>query len=1762
MMKKLQGCCIALIGWMMVCGPVRGQDPLAEHFRRPPAEYSILPFWSWNNTLDSVKLNGQMDEMMDKGIYGAFMHARAGLDASATPYFSDGWWRAVESTVRHAHEKGFLSCLYDEDGWPSGSAGGRTLAANPEQYIKKALRYSRMEVTGPQELRLADGAFAIYAGRISERGAYDHASQQDLTALAGKTWSMPAGRWAVIVFTLVKDPGGQIDYLDSAAVAAFLHITHEEYYRRLSPYFGGTIPGVFFDEIYANLQDRQNNMVWTDDFAEQFRRRKGYDVRGILPLLVYDDPKRSYAARHDFFEVARDLYNRAWFRQYAKWGADHGIWVTGHTTEEMSNYIRQMDYFNTMGQLQRPCTDNEDFRYGYPRVIDWYDPKQMSSIGHIYGSQRVAAEAMGSGGYTILPEEYRYGFSMLGVYGVNMFVPHLFHYSTARPENQADWPPSWFYQNPYWKYFKPLAEHGARVSFMVSQGKHVCGTAILYPTTQLWLNGYSGPVDDGYYKEVQRQLLESHIDYDIVDPESLAAAATDGGVLGIGQEQYKVLILPDLKAIRRDVMEKVNAFAAAGGIVIGLRGLPSASEKGDPTDAYIVRSMEGLFGIAPSALRQEQYYRWDKQRVHNYIEHMNGAKGGGIFTRDADALPVIISRWQRRDILVEGEGNAWLQYQHRQAGAREVYFLVNSHKEAETFKVSLAEQGRPFCWDPETGERKELTNYRINRGRLELLLSFRPWQGYFVVLEPGPLLDKGMLADVRGLEDAKVAREGDSVVVSGWRAMPKGIGLDGSWDFQLCPHALDEKWMGALEADTLAMPVMEFAVEGAGRRTEGRWKTIKVKDDLSSMRGASRYVSGWSGSWISYYDHSRHLPDVGGGVAWFRKELTVEEGVRGASLDITADAGYELFINGKRVGSGEGWRQPAHYTIDGFLTKGKNIFLVKVTGLRGLLLEGELELGSGRRVVLRTDSSWRVSRDEAEWREAFLYSAPPLGPWGDIGRPGHVVHFPCVAWYRQLLPPGAKAIIRPEVRGSYEVFVDGRRVKFGAGNMAGIDGAGRGELTMRVVLSLANGGLQEPVKVVCGKTPMPLRSWGELGLGWYSGRALYTRKVSIPADYISPGVKLMLDLGAVDHFAEIWVNGRLVSYHPWPPFRADISSYVHAGENEVAVVVANLLANQASWDLLDANIDNSPARWWNNGSILRERERLASGLLGPVRIIPYVRDSAREAVREDVGEAGRTSAGRRGPTNGAEAGRVKRPRPNIVLIMADDMGFSDIGCYGGEIHTPNIDGLAREGIRFTRMYNNAWCSPSRASLMTGVFPHQAGMAVLADPRTGPPGPYEGYLNDSCVTLAEVLKGAGYRTVLAGKWHLGEARPRWPVERGFDHYFGLISGAANYFDITKDKAANIRRHMALDGEAYTPPKEGFYMTDAITRYAVDAVTGQAGGSAARMDQREGPDDKPLFLYVAYTAPHWPLQALPEDIARYRDSYRMGWDSLRAARYERQRAMGLWGDGMKLSPRDEDVHAWESLTEAQKDSMALKMAIYAAQVDRMDQGIGKILAAIKASGKEDNTLVIFLSDNGGCAEGGIWGFDKRGNGIPPGGVNSFMSYGQSWANASNTPFRYFKKWLHEGGISTPFIVRWPAAIVEERRGGFIPQVGHLADLMPTLCSIAGAGFPERYKGKDVRGPEGQSLSAAIEEGVVAGHRPLFWELNGHKAMLSGSYKLVSAGDGAPWELYDLDKDRAELDDLAGKCPERVKEMAGQWEAWAARVGVVKGRVSKDE
>lgn len=505
-----------------------------------------------------------------------------------------------------------------------------------------------------------------------------------------------------------------------------------------------------------------------------------------------------------------------------------------------------------------------------------------------------------------------------------------------------------------------------------------------------------------------------------------------------------------------------------------------------------------------------------------------------------------------------------------------------------------------------------------------------------------------------------------------------------------------------------------------------------------------------------------------------------------------------------------------------------------------------------------------------------------------------------------------------------------------------------------------------------------------------------------------------------------------------------------------------------------------------------------------------------------------------------------RQKPNIVLIMADDMGFSDIGCYGSEIPTPNLDALAAGGLRFTQFYNTARCSPTRAALLTGLHPHQAGMGRLAEIGGNAPQVegYLGHLNEQSVTLAEALRPAGYRTYLAGKWHLGQRdSEQWPLQRGFDRFYGILSGASSYFQ------PDGLRGLTLNNEPLPPPTSAdYYTTDAFTDFAMKTV-------------REHASDAPFFLYLSFTAPHWPLHARPDDIAKFTGHYRAGWDQLRTQRHTRQKQLGIVRAAWPLSERDEGARAWDELTDQQKTDLDYRMAVYAAQVHRMDWNIGRLVDTLREQGKLENTLLIFLSDNGGCAEPytDLGGQPQALINDP--GFSGNVSYGTGWANASNTPFRKFKSMLHEGGIATPLILHWPAGL-KTKPGALEPSPGYLTDIMPTALEVSGARYPSQRNGKSTTRLEGRSLVPILTASAnpVAAHRTFYWEQYGFKAVRTGDLKAVFAptqmydrrGSGQ-WELYDLAQDRTELRDLSSERPADLKKLIAQWDAWAARAQV---------
>ncbi len=497
-------------------------------------------------------------------------------------------------------------------------------------------------------------------------------------------------------------------------------------------------------------------------------------------------------------------------------------------------------------------------------------------------------------------------------------------------------------------------------------------------------------------------------------------------------------------------------------------------------------------------------------------------------------------------------------------------------------------------------------------------------------------------------------------------------------------------------------------------------------------------------------------------------------------------------------------------------------------------------------------------------------------------------------------------------------------------------------------------------------------------------------------------------------------------------------------------------------------------------------------------------------------------------------GQATPARPNIIVIMADDMGYSDLGCFGSEIQTPHLDALARDGLRLTQFYNTGRCCPTRAALLTGLYQHQAGIGhMVGDDKL--PG-YRGKLNEQSVTIAQVLKPAGYTNLMTGKWHVGSAQGHWPLDRGFDRYFGTPSGGGVYFK----EALTIRTNVFfVEGDRRIDFPEGGYVTDMFSDRAIEYVKDAAAQS------------KPFFLYLSHIAPHWPLQAKPLDIEKYKGKYDAGYDAIREARHAKQVEMGLLDKQWKLSGPPSGMKPWAQQSAEKKKDLAHRMEIYAAQIDSIDQNIGKLVAALKEAKVFDNTLILFFSDNGCSAEGGPGGFSRGKPGAASGTGLSYDSAGLEWATVCNTPLRRHKTTVHEGGIASPFIAHWPKGIT--RKGAIDHQPAHVMDIMATCLELSGADYPKTAGGHAIYPVEGSSLVPLLSGKPVERSQPLCWEHEGNQAIREGAWKLVRA-HGQPWELYNLAEDRTELNNLAANEATRVADMKAKYEAWMKRVNAL--------
>lgn len=1211
---RMAGIVVALAGVMPIAEP---SESLRASFEDPPREFSMVPLWSWNGSLDRETLRFQIDELVDKGVYGAFMHARAGIEDSDTPYFSDGWWDAVSFCVEYGESVGFSPWIYDEDKWPSGAAGGRTIARNPTRNTQKSLHRIEQRVTGPSSVEVAfPGARYVIAARMMNETTLDPATLMDITRLNRKEngqaepWQCPGGEWVIAAY--VFGPYGHgVNYLNRETVRDFIDITHESYAQRIGGAFGTTVPGVFFDEIMNDAGKIPEHVVWVEGFEDRFREAKGYDLAPFLPALTYDIGPRTPVIRCDYYDVYTTLYEEAWFEQIADWCTAHNLMLSGHTVEELNRYITQGDYMRTQRHLQIPTTDNEDFRYTWPRTIGAWKPKQLASVAQLYQRPRAAVEAMGGAGWSFTLDSGRYGFNMLAAYGIDFYISHLFHYAQETPAQVGDWPNSWFYRNPYWKYFKTFADHGSRISYMLRGATPVVDVAILYPQANQWSG--NGP---GTTQETLELLVAATIDTNLIDTDSLLRAELRERRLVVGDLAFQCIIVPGVECVRTAELAKIAQFAEAGGTVLIHNGYPSSSMEHGRDDPRLAPYIETLKQASVTPLPIEQT-----------VNHLSSAI--------------------RRDVTVLDEPTSPLRYRHVQRGPQDIFWIVNGGREGGTWRVRFRASGQPECWQPETGRIAPVRSYRPGEDDTECEVHLDAWQGCFIVFEPQSLDKSGPAIAATNLNDARIEGMDESKpLVRGW--LPPGasvaqitlrepgrpdvflsegedipaaaaaIPLDSLWEFLPVDHQLDHEWRIDIGSTELALPVMRVRWEHADKLgspgwadtgfDDSTWREVKVRDAQHADAGAARYRSRWNGQFISFYPHTPFnldeffVPVLGGKQLSCRKKILLgPENGRGW-IAVVCPGPYRVLWNGEPIGAGGGGKDGDIFSIDS-VRPGESELEIVADDAPAILAEGEFSAEYGAPIAFHTDSSWETRIDDREWMEAAEYVGPPEEPYGEPAhprRPG----LPKTVWYRQDLPPGVTIVYAPEIEGDWDAWLDGVPLVFTRGQAGVRRQAEPKSIAMRVTLSGDDRGLLSPIRVQCHPTLQRLGSWTDLHLAWYSGRALYATDFTLDDSVYNDETELILDLGKVCYNAEVWVNDSLVDTRVWPPYRVNITDNVKKGRNRLVIVVANLLANRMRWDIFDDSKSNLIYRRWHDTVLLRDKWCFESGLIGPVRIEP------------------------------------------------------------------------------------------------------------------------------------------------------------------------------------------------------------------------------------------------------------------------------------------------------------------------------------------------------------------------------------------------------------------------------------------------------------------------------------------------------------------------------------------------------------------------------
>lgn len=1161
-----------------------------KQFQDPPKDYSMLAFWFWNGELKEDRLRWQIGEMVDKGVYGGFMHSRAYLK---TPYLEQEWWDAVGACVDEGKKKGFHPWLYDEYAWPSGTAGSTF-----EYGFQKP---SRTLAEGEQNM--AKGLYAkVFALDKAEGTGLEKRGDAPQDRLL-KTYERD-GR--ILAFYRKVFPSA-VDYLNKETIARFIEYTHEEYRKRFGEEFGKLIPGIFFDEIYM----MGNPIPWTDRLPEVFEQRHGYDIFDILSSLVEGSAPEDEKARLDYFDVVASMYEDAFFVQISEWCEANHLMLTGHTEEFLWEHPRrQGDYFKTMRHLAVPGSDNHDYRYRFPRKITYCEPKYSVSTARAYGKERCMSEAMGGAGWGCSLEEYKRGINTMGAMGTSMFIPHGFYYECEHQGSQSDWPASFFYQNPYWKYFKVFADYVRRISYMNSVGRPVVEYGIFYPVDEMRRNMVDGK-QNAYGMAVSRKfhealnvMIENQMDTDMIDRESLLLADMRDGVCEVGQQRFRTLLFAKGVRLDRGLTDALNRFRQSGGNVV---------------------FYETGFGVLPPGMEDCPVCE-----VRQLVQEME--------RQGTPDVKVVFG--SRRDLFVN----------HRSCEDGEYYFISNSSPTPRELIVQVRTAG-PVCFlNPETGKAQPVVSRGCPAGTEAELYLNEDEAGYLFF---------GKAAEGEGTMEEEKTMEAESAAgaKAAGKADPKwdmrtGRGADaadripvmGAWKFLPLPSEYDSRWdINAAETE-LEIPIATFASS-----LDQEPQTIRICNTNGQPGCCGRHISRWKGNWITR--RASWNDQLNAGDLYFRKILELDSDVRTAEICVAAVHSLEIFINGRLAAQGDSRTEPLVFHVEDYLKKGRNVIAVHVhneTPLHdvyvcsseelppdrfiSLLLQGEIGTENGE-ITITSDKSWIVtdqweegwnqadSSAEAKtvladvlkcknfnqglpsglWLPAWERGKPPLKPWGDLPLFDRTVEYPVNLYYTVQIPAGTVTVYEPETGGDTACTLDGCPVRWTDGKLE-LKAEGRiRQLTLRIVAESGRDGLNMPVRVKVVPFAAPLMDWGWHGLRWFSGRCMYSNTFEM-GDVEG---RYEIDLGEVHDYAEVWVNGRLAGVRVWAPYRLDISGYVVPGINEITVTVANSAANERRHMLVDEGMALGWNRYWNEDNIDRESGNLTAGLLGPVSVLRF-----------------------------------------------------------------------------------------------------------------------------------------------------------------------------------------------------------------------------------------------------------------------------------------------------------------------------------------------------------------------------------------------------------------------------------------------------------------------------------------------------------------------------------------------------------------------------